>query len=82
MRKLKIGLMSFLVGIVLSIVPISVYAACDASLTYRDAGNCHIVHTCTLAGEECGSNVCICAYTCDGECGHWDDGPCPEGGGV
>jgi hypothetical protein len=83
MKTLKVGLMSFFAGIVLSIVPISIYAACDATITFRDANNCHITYTCHLVGEtDCSNNVCVCAYTCDG-CGHWDD--CdfePDSGGV
>jgi hypothetical protein len=81
MQTLKLGLLSFFVGLAMSILPIAVYSACDATFSYRDAGNCHIVHTCTLAGpEECSDHVCVCAYTCDGECGHWEEGPCPETG--
>ncbi len=79
MKMLKVGLTSFFAGIVLSIIPISVYAACDATMTFRDANNCHITYTCHLVEESCSDNVCACGYICDG-CGHWDDcSELPEG---
>lgn len=84
MKTFKIGLLSFFVGVVLSIAPIAIYAACDETITFRDAANCRIEWTCHLVEQtDCSSGVCICAYVCEG-CGHLTDGPCPgmEVGGV
>ena len=80
MKALKMALLSFSIGIALSIIPIAVYAACDSSMSYRDAAECHIVHECSLVGEQCYDHVCICAYNCGSVCGHWEEGPCPETG--
>lgn len=81
MKTLKLGLLSFFVGIVLSIAPITIYAACDPTITFRDANNCRIEWTCDLIAEtDCSGGVCICAYECRG-CGHLTDEPCPEDGG-
>ncbi len=81
MKRIKICAISFFVGIMFSVVPIAVYAACDETITFRDVNNCRIEYTCHLDTDGgCSNGVCICAYICEG-CGHWTDGPCPEGGG-
>lgn len=57
MKTLKTGIMSFFLGVALSIVPISVYAACDAKIEFEGT-------TCQLVGESCDQHVCVCAYIC------------------
>ena len=81
MKSLKLGLLSFFIGVVVSVVPITVYAACAQQITFRDANNCRIEWTCDLiaGSESCSDGVCVCGYICQG-CGHLTDGPCPEEG--
>lgn len=57
MKKFKLGLVYFFVGAVLSIVPISVYAACDKTFVYEGT-------ECVLTGESCNAEVCVCSYNC------------------
>jgi hypothetical protein len=57
MKTLKASLLAFFVGVVLSVVPISVYAACDKTLVFEGT-------TCELTGESCDANVCVCSYNC------------------
>lgn len=59
MNKLKISLVSLVVGLVLSIPAVAVLAACAETTT--SGGK-----TCTLAGSSCNSDgtVCVCAYIC------------------
>ncbi len=57
MKKLKLALVSLMIGLVLSLPTVAVLAACDP--TIRVGGK-----TCTLVGEECDQNVCVCAYIC------------------
>lgn len=57
MKKLRIALVSFAVGLVLSIPTVAVLAACDPTIVYNG-------QTCTLAGESCSARVCVCAYIC------------------
>jgi hypothetical protein len=58
MKKLKVVLVSFALGLVLSISTVAVLAQCPQMI---------IVHGqhCSLAGENCGSDVCVCAYICE-----------------
>lgn len=57
MKILKVSMLSFFIGAVLSIVPITVYAACDQTIVFDGK-------TCTLTGESCGDGVCVCSYNC------------------
>jgi hypothetical protein len=57
MRKLRIALFSFAIGLVLSIPTVAVLGACDATLVFEG-------QTCTLAGQSCSQRVCVCAYIC------------------
>lgn len=57
MKTLKLGVISFFIGALLSVVPIAVYAACDNSIVYEGT-------TCQLTGENCDASVCVCAYNC------------------
>ena len=84
MKKWKLGLMSFCIGVALSVAPIAVYAACDATTTYRDSQQCHIEYSAHLVDSGCNSDgsVCWCYDVNDNNCGHWIDGPCPEDGPI
>lgn len=57
MKKFKIAFVSLMIGFVLSIPTVAVLAACDPTITYGGK-------TCVLVGENCGANVCVCAYNC------------------
>lgn len=57
MKKLKIALVSLIIGFVLSIPAVAVLAACDPTIVYDGK-------TCVLVGENCGADVCVCAYNC------------------
>lgn len=57
MKKLKLTLVSFAVGLVLSIPTVAVLAACDPTIIFNG-------QTCTLVGQSCGGGVCVCAYIC------------------
>lgn len=57
MKRLKIALISLMVGFVLSVPTVAVLAACDPTITYDGK-------TCVLVGENCGGGVCVCAYNC------------------
>lgn len=57
MKSLKLGIISFFIGAMLSIVPISVYASCPPT---RQEGK----KSCWLTGENCSGGVCVCSYNC------------------
>lgn len=63
MKRLKIAMLSFAVGLVLSSPTVAVLAECspncDPTFTYKG-------HVCTLIGGECNAEctVCACAYNC------------------
>jgi hypothetical protein len=57
MKILRAAVFSFFIGAILSIVPITVYAACDQTIVFEGT-------TCTLVGESCDAHVCVCAYNC------------------
>lgn len=57
MKRFKVGLISLMVGLILSVPAVAVIAACDPSITYDGK-------TCVLVGESCGGGVCVCAYNC------------------
>ncbi len=57
MKSLKLGVISFFIGALLSIVPISVYAGCGKTTEYEGT-------TCYLTGENCDGGVCVCSYNC------------------
>lgn len=62
MKKLKVILGAFVVGAFLSLAPIAVYAACDSAIWLQDDSDCHMYHRYVLIGENCGPEVCVCAY--------------------
>lgn len=82
MKLLKTAMLSFFSGVLLSVASITAYANCPATITWRDAGQCHIEYTGHLTGQNCDGGVCVCSYAADNNCGHWVDGPCPEDGPV
>lgn len=57
MKKLKLTLVSFAVGLILSTSTVAVLAQCPQMIRYQG-------HTCSLVGENCDSDVCVCAYIC------------------
>lgn len=58
MKKLKLTLVSFAVGLILSTSTVAVLAQCPQMIRYQG-------HTCSLVGENCDSDVCVCAYICN-----------------
>ena len=58
MKKLRLVLVSFTIGLILSVPTVAVLAQCPQMI---------IVHgqRCNLVGEDCGPDVCICAYICE-----------------
>ena len=69
MKPLKTAVLSFFVGLALSTASIAAYANCPSTITWRDAGECHIEYTGHLVGENCSDGVCVCVYVADNECG-------------
>ncbi len=57
MKTLKLVVISFFIGAVLSVVPISVYAGCAKTTEYEGT-------SCYLTGESCSDGVCVCSYNC------------------
>ena len=62
MKTLKMTLGSFFVGAIISLAPIVAYAACDSEVWIQDSPDCHMYHRYVLVGENCGPEVCVCAY--------------------
>ena len=58
MKKLKLVLVSFTIGLFLSVPTVAVLAQCPMMII---SGG----HRCTLVGDNCDSDVCVCAYICD-----------------
>lgn len=66
MRKLRLTLVSFVIGLVVSVPAVAVLAQCAPTIIVEGK-------VCTLNGTNCtGEGVCVCAYTC---------GPATEQGG-
>lgn len=63
MKKIRTILISFSIGLVLSLAPISIFAVCDAAILERIGENWTI---CELEGEYCvyGTDTCYCLYNC------------------
>jgi hypothetical protein len=59
MKKFKLAILSLAVGLVFSLAGIALAnkPACDPTIDYGG-------RTCVLVGENCGGNVCVCAYNC------------------
>jgi hypothetical protein len=77
MKTIKLVLASFFLGAVLSIAPIVAYAACEEEIWVQDDPDCHVSHRYVLAGQNCGGDVCVCAYIRDdSQCAHIESGPC------
>ncbi len=57
MKKLRLTLVSFVIGLVVSIPAVAVLAQCEASIVVDGK-------TCSLVGSNCSGNVCVCAYIC------------------
>ncbi len=58
MKTLKLALVSFTIGLVLSVPTVAVFAQCAQMIVVQGK-------RCTLVGENCGSDVCVCAYICE-----------------
>lgn len=58
MKKLKLTLLSFVVGLVLAVPAVAVLAQCPQMIRVQGKN-------CTLVGENCGPDVCVCAYICN-----------------
>lgn len=64
MKTLKLVVVSFFIGMVLSVVPISAMrAACDEIIAIIGVP-LGVSNMCVLTGESCGQNVCVCSYNC------------------
>ncbi len=57
MKKLRTALVPFVIGLVISIPTIVVLAQCAETIVHNGK-------VCTLVGQNCSGNVCVCAYNC------------------
>lgn len=58
MKKLRLVLCSFTIGLVLSIPTVAVFAQCAQMIIIQG-------HHCMLVADNCDSDVCMCGYICD-----------------
>ena len=74
MKTLKLALLSFVAGVVLSVAPIVTYA-CAADIWVADTDDCHVYHRYVLVGSSSGGGVSVCAYEATGTT-HIESGSC------
>ena len=72
MKPLKLALISFTVGVVLSAASIVGYA-CAGTIYVQDANNCRMYHRYVLVGSSGGGGVEVCAYEDAGGSLHRED---------
>ena len=76
MKTWKRVLVSFVVGLVLSLASVVAYAACDDFVWVADnPDNCRMYHRYNLVYAVTGGDVEICVYTQTGTT-DMEDGPC------
>lgn len=58
MKTLKRVLVSFTLGLFISVPSVAVLAQCPQMIVFQG-------HRCSLVGENCDPDVCVCAYICE-----------------